>query len=226
MPRLLLVVADPRLVRATAALLQDRYVLDVASSLTVAAEIAVGGAFDLIVIDAVGNVTSSLETCAGLRRRGIQTPILMLGTGDQVRDRVAAFKSGADDYLAKPVDTDELHIRIEALLRRSLRSNRREVTSYRFGGMRVNFRKSEISRNGSIVELSERESRLLQYFVENRGKVISRGNLLLDVWGYPRAPLTRTVDVHILRLRQKIEKDPKKPRFIVTVPGLGYRFDG
>lgn len=92
--------------------------------------------------------------------------------------------------------------------------------------MIVNFRKSEIMRNESRVELSERESRLLQYFVENRGKILSRTTLLQQVWGLQRAPLTRTVDVHVLRLRQKIENDPKSPRFIITVHGLGYRFDG
>jgi two-component system alkaline phosphatase synthesis response regulator PhoP len=92
--------------------------------------------------------------------------------------------------------------------------------------MRVDFHRSELFRNGSSIELSEREARLLRYFVENRGKTISRDALLEHVWGYRRAPLTRTVDVHILRLRHKIEDNPKEPRFIVTVPGFGYRFDG
>ena len=120
----------------------------------------------------------------------------------------------------------ELRRCIEELLRRVDRTKQQEISSFGFGGMIVNFRKSEIMRNESRVELSERESRLLQYFVENRGKILSRTTLLQQVWGLQRAPLTRTVDVHVLRLRQKIENDPKSPRFIITVHGLGYRFDG
>ena len=100
------------------------------------------------------------------------------------------------------------------------------LSSFRFGGVRVNFRKSEITRDGCRLALSERESRLLQFLVINRGTTVSRDTLLEYVWGYRRAPLTRTVDVTILRLRQKIESDPRNPQFIVTVPGLGYRFDG
>jgi DNA-binding response OmpR family regulator len=100
------------------------------------------------------------------------------------------------------------------------------LLTFRFGGVRVNFRKSEITRNGSRFPLSERESRLLQFLVINRGTTVSRDTLLEYVWGYRRAPLTRTVDVTILRLRQKIENDPRHPEFIVTVPGLGYRFNG
>jgi DNA-binding response OmpR family regulator len=101
-----------------------------------------------------------------------------------------------------------------------------QLLTVRFGGVRVNFRKSEITREGTRMRLSERESRLLQFLVINRGTTVSRDTLLEYVWGYRRAPLTRTVDVTILRLRQKIESDPRNPKFIVTVPGLGYRFDG
>jgi len=97
--------------------------------------------------------------------------------------------------------------------------------TFRFGTVRVNFRKSEITREGNRVALSERESRLLRFLMINRGTAVSRGTLLEYVWGYRSAPLTRTVDVTILRLRQKIETDPRNPRHIVTVPGLGYRFD-
>ena len=101
-----------------------------------------------------------------------------------------------------------------------------ELSKFRFGGVRVNFQKSEITRNGSRVPLSERESRLLQFLVMNRGTAVSRETLLEYVWGYRSAPLTRTVDVTILRLRQKVEINPGAPRFIITVPGVGYRFNG
>src|SRR5262249_32961711 len=103
---------------------------------------------------------------------------------------------------------------------------KQEISSYEFAGRRVNFHQSELVRNGSKIELSEREARLLRYFIQNRGKTVSRSALLQHVWGYRQAPLTRTVDVHILRLRHKIEDNPREPQFIVTVPGFGYRFDG
>ena len=112
------------------------------------------------------------------------------------------------------------------LLIRSDRGKRQEIATYEFGSMRFDFHQCELRRNGSKVELSQRETRLLRYFVENRGKTISRSALLQHVWGYRQAPLTRTVDVHVLRLRNKIEEDPKDPRFIVTIHGFGYRFDG
>ena len=106
------------------------------------------------------------------------------------------------------------------------RNEATQLSTYRFGGVRVNFRKSEVTRDGSRVSLSERENRLLQFLVINRGTTVSRDTLLEYVWGYPRPPLTRTVDVTILRLRQKVESDPGNPQFIITVPGLGYRFNG
>ena len=117
-------------------------------------------------------------------------------------------------------------MRIESLLIRSVRKKKQEICSYEFAGRRVDFSQSELVRHGSTVGLSEREARLLRYFVQNRGKTISRSALLQHVWGYRRAPSTRTVDVHILRLRHKIEDNPRDPQFIVTVPGFGYRFDG
>lgn len=176
---------------------------------------------DLILIESAS--AEALSTCAMLRRR-TDLPILMLGTRDHVLDRVAALHAGADDYIKTPVAPEELLARMDAAWRRYA-PRRREVASYRIGGLRINFRKAEIVRGGLTVGLSERESRLLRFFLENRGKTLSRELLLEEVWGYQQAPLTRTVDVHIVRLRQKVETDPKHPRFIVTVPGLGYRFD-
>jgi two-component system alkaline phosphatase synthesis response regulator PhoP len=167
-----------------------------------------------------------MDICAELRQRDIDAPIVVLAARDQLQHRVAIFKAGADDCLIKPIDLEELQVRIEALLIRSGRNKKPEIFSYEFGGWRVDFRQSQLIRNGSTIELSEREARLLRYFVHNRGKTISRSALLQHVWGYRRGPLTRTVDVHILRLRHKIEDNPRDPRFIVTVPGFGYRFDG
>lgn len=187
---------------------------------------AFAGEFDLILIDHSEPEVNALDICAGLRQREVEAPVIVFAPPNPVQQRVAIFKAGADDYLLKPVDLDELRARVERLLEGVVRIRKSDVISYEFGPFRVDFRESELARNGSVIELSERESRLLRYFIENRGKTISRNALLLHVWGYNSAPLTRTVDVHILRLRHKIEDDPKRPRFIVTVPGFGYRFDG
>lgn len=182
--------------------------------------------FDLILIDHSEPRVNAIDICTELRERDVEAPVIVFAPPDPVPQRVAILKAGADDYLLKPVDLDELHARVEALLERTVRVRKLEIPLYEFGSMQIDFHQSEVSKNGAVIQLSERESRLLRYFVENRGKTISRSALLQHVWGYSRAPLTRTVDVHILRLRHKIEDDPRNPRFIVTVPGFGYRFDG
>jgi len=162
-----------------------------------------------------------------LRQRSINVPIVVLAaTHDHAQHRVAVFRAGADDCLVKPVDLDELQIRIESLLVRSDRTRFQEIAIYEFQGRLVDSNQSHLVRNGSRIDLSEREARLLRYFVQHRGKTLSRAALLRHVWGYPQASLTRTVDVHILRLRHKIEDNPKDPQFILTVPGFGYRFAG
>jgi two-component system alkaline phosphatase synthesis response regulator PhoP len=224
---LLLIRDDVYSIRYVIDLLRNRgYTVATASNFEFTTDPGLADNFDLIVIDHAGPRLNAMEICAELRQRNVEAPVVVLAPRDHVQDRIAIFAAGADDYLLKPVDLDELHIRIEALLARSVRSKKQEISCYEFGEMRVDFHRSELFRNGSSIELSEREARLLRYFVENRGKTISRNALLEHVWGYRRAPLTRTVDVHILRLRHKIEDNPKEPRFIVTVPGFGYRFDG
>jgi two-component system alkaline phosphatase synthesis response regulator PhoP len=212
--------------RCVTDLLRDwGYSVATASSNTDAIEIGLADNVDLIIINHCEPRINALQICAELRCRNLRSPVMVLA-GREVPDRVAIFKAGADDYVLKPIDCEELQVRIKGLLLRSCRRKKPEISRYEFGGMYVDFRESELVRNGSKIDLSQRESRLLRHFIENRGKVISRIALLRHVWGYREAPLTRTVDVHILRLRQKIERDPKEPRFIVTVHGFGYRFDG
>jgi two-component system alkaline phosphatase synthesis response regulator PhoP len=210
----------------TEALRHRGYSVATASEFEVTVDPAFAENFDLIVIDHCEPHVSAIDICTELRGRDIEVPVVVLLSREHFGSRIAVFKAGADDYLLKPVDVGELQVRIEVLLIRSDRGKRQEIVSYEFGGMRFDFHQSELVRNGSKVELSQRETRLLRYFVENRGKTISRNALLQHVWGYRQAPLTRTVDVHILRLRNKIEEDPKDPQFIVTIHGFGYRFDG
>jgi two-component system KDP operon response regulator KdpE len=153
-------------------------------------------------------------------------PIIVLSARGREADKVAALDAGADDYLTKPFEAPELIVRIEALLRRAQTGARKKISSWEFQGIFVDFAKAQMTKNGHSVVLSERECRLLKHLIESRGEVVTRDELLQEVWGYASAPMTRTVDVHISWLRQKLEDDPANPRFIVTVHGQGYRFSG
>ena len=152
-------------------------------------------------------------------------PVLIRAISDLLRGQGYLLDVSSNREFALQMGLDEQKVRVEGLLRPAAQKPS-HPSFFRFGSVKVNFRKSEIVRNGFKVLLSERESRLLQFLIENRGTVVSRDTLLENVWGYPRPPFTRTVDVTILRLRQKIEQDPSCPQFIVTVHGFGYRFDG
>ena len=149
----------------------------------------------------------------------------MLTARNQVVDKVVGLQIGADDYLTKPFDMMELLARIEALLRRSLVKPSEAVMAYQFGSVKVDFRKAEVLRDGAGVTLSAREYQLLKYLIEHRGETISRERLLSDVWGYDATPETRTVDVHMAWLRQKLEENPRYPQYLLTLRGLGYKFD-
>ena len=163
----------------------------------------------------------------GKAERFIQTPILMLTARSQVVDRVVGLKLGADDYLTKPFETIELLARIEALLRRAP-SGPSGVTleRYQFGDITVDVRKAEVTHKGVELDLSAKEFQLLKYFIEHRGATVSRDELLQEVWGYHAMPSTRTVDVHVAWLRQKLEPNPRVPQYILTVHGMGYKFAG
>ncbi len=179
--------------------------------------------FDLIVLDVMLPRKTGLDVCRDLRHQGIGTPILMLTALSQTFDKVVGLKIGADDYVTKPFEMPELLARMEALLRRPAP---REAAIYQFGSLRFDARRAELRRDGKLLLLSAREFQLLRYFIEHRGEAISRDELLRMVWGYEFAPSSRTVDVHVAWLRQKIEEDPKQPKWIITVHGLGYKFAG
>ncbi len=189
-------------------------------------ERASAGSFNLIILDLMLPRKSGLDVCRNLRQEGLSTPILMLTARDQTVDKVLGLKLGADDYMTKPFEMMELMARVEALLRRSSAEYRSPGAIYVFGGVRVDFRRTEVLRDGKPVVLSAMEFQLLSYFVKKRGETLSRERLLQEVWGYSNAPNTRTVDVHVAWLRQKLEDDPKEPRWILTVHGLGYKFTG
>ncbi len=191
-------------------------------------EKACEAAFDLIVLDVMLPKKNGYDVCRDLRQKGVSTPILMLTAKGETIDKVLGLKLGADDYLTKPFEMIELLARVEALLRRSPanldngKSGAKET--YRFGGVAIDFRRAEVTKNEQLIELSAMEFKLLQFLIENRGHVHSRDHLLDEVWGYDAMPSTRTVDVHIAWLRQKLEENPKHPQFIQTVHGLGYKF--
>ena len=223
--RILLVEDEPNLRRTLTDLLKsDGYLVESSGDGIEAQELAMKNPFDIIILDVMLPSRNGFEVCRRLRENGINTPILMLTARSELNNKVQGFKAGSDDYLTKPFETPELEARIEALLRRSSRDMRAELKSYDFDGIHVDFGKAQLTKNGKTTALGERESRLLRYLVERKGAVLSRDELLQEVWGYKSIPLTRTVDVHIAWLRQKIEDDPKNPQYIVTVHGQGYRF--
>src|SRR5690242_5026967 len=186
---------------------------------------ATNGTFDLIILDVGLPRRNGFDVCRDIRQAGLITPVLMLTARGQTVDKVLGLKIGADDYVTKPFEMLELMARVEALLRRApTKPASREV--YQFGPIRIDVRGTEVTKDGKSVNLSAREFQLLRYFVEHPGKTISRDELLRDVWGYSTETFTRTVDVHIASLRQKLEHDPKQPHLILTVQGLGYKFAG
>jgi len=180
--------------------------------------------FDLILLDLMLPGRSGFAVCDDIRKAGLVTPILMLTARAQTTDKVAGLRIGADDYVTKPFDMQELMARVEALLRRVPNRPSAASTVYQFGSVRVDLRGTEATRNGTPVSLSAREFQLLRYFVERPGATLSREELLTQVWGYSGAMFTRTVDVHVASLRQKLEQDSKQPRYFLTVQGLGYKF--
>ena len=185
---------------------------------------ALSGSYAVIILDLMLPGKSGFDVCRDIRKAGSSVPILMLTARGQLVDKVLGLKIGADDYLTKPFEMLELLARIEALVRRGSAQPAEPAGVQQFGPIKVDFRGTTVYRDDAPVSLSAREFRLLRYFVQNRGRTLSREVLLKDVWGYSEDTFTRTVDVHVGSLRQKLESDPKQPTMIVTIPGLGYKF--
>lgn len=225
MPYKILIVEDEAALVVT---LRDRlrkegYVVIVAKDGLIALERAKDEEPDLIILDLMLPGEDGLTVCQKLRHLGSNTPILMLTARRQTMDKVAGLRTGADDYVTKPFQMAELLARIESLLRRATRTSAPTEPTYEFGSVRIDIRRAEVWRDGKPVTLSAREFQLLRYFLENRGAALSREELLHEVWGYGIAPSTRTVDVHVAWLRQKLEEDPRNPQWILTMVGLGYK---
>jgi len=178
---------------------------------------------DLILLDIILPKLDGLSVCRQLRERRLDTPIIMLSARNLEQDKITGLKIGADDYMTKPFSVSELLARTEATLRRT---ERKVFNTYRFGDVCLNFGNFSATKAETPVELSPREFDLLHYLVENRGRVIGRTELLTRVWGYSGELHTRTVDTHILNLRQKLEDSPSNPAYIQTVHRMGYRFNG
>jgi two-component system, OmpR family, alkaline phosphatase synthesis response regulator PhoP len=232
MRRVLIIEDEPGLVMAlTQRLTSEGYTVEAASDGEQGLARGASAPFDCIILDLMLPQKSGFDICRDLRGRGINTPIIMLTARGQVIDRVIGLKLGADDYLTKPFAMMELLARIEALLRRTAAAQPSRLSSesaevYQFGSIQVDFRRTMITRNNEPVDISAREFKLLRYLIEHPGATISRDELLNEVWGYNTLTTTRTVDVHISLLRQKIEEDPRHPKSIVTIHGFGYKFVG
>jgi len=187
--------------------------------------LATAGGHELVILDVMLPKMSGLDICKQIRRDGGTVPIIMLTARGQEIDKVLGLKLGADDYITKPFGFLELMARVEAVLRRA--SGRTAgMDAYSFGEIVIQFHRGEARKAGEDLDLSPREFRLLQYFIEHRGEVVPREQLLDAVWGYDNASLTRTVDMHVAKLRKKIEDRPSEPRWIVTVHRVGYKFTG
>ena len=203
----------------------EGYTVQVARDGTTGLRLAGEKGLDLVILDVMLPRLSGLDVCKQLRSAGNTTPIIMLTARGQEIDKVLGLKTGADDYVTKPFSFLELMARVEAVLRRASKPAE-AVESVQFGDVDVNFRNFEATKAGRPLELSPREFKMMKYFAEHRGEVVSRDQLLDNVWGYDGLPLTRTVDMHIAKLRQKIEDTPGDPHYIITVHRVGYKFTG
>ncbi len=223
--RILLIEDEPGLVETVTDLLtveghQVEAARDGDSGLARATE----GRFDLIILDVMLPKKMGFDVCREVRQAGVDSAILMLTARTQVTDRVVGLKLGADDYLTKPFDPAELVARVEALLRRVRKETRIPVRSFHFGDVDIDFDRSEARKGGQPVNMAAKEMQLLHYLVDHRERVVPREEIMRKVWEYNTEVSSRTIDVHVAWLRQKLEDNPQRPQHIQTIRGKGYRF--
>jgi two-component system alkaline phosphatase synthesis response regulator PhoP len=221
--RILIVEDDP----AMSVALRDgfefeKYAVEMAGDGEEGLRLATRGDHDLMILDVMLPKKSGLDVCKELRRNGSSTPIIMLTARGQEIDKIVGLKLGADDYVTKPFSFMELLARVEAVLRRVSRNAAGD--DFSFGDVTLDFRTYQAAKAGMPLDLTPREFRILRYFIDHVGEVVSREALLNHVWGYDSSAFTRTVDTHMARLRQKIEDIASEPRHLITVHRVGYKF--
>jgi DNA-binding response OmpR family regulator len=223
MPRILIVEDEPDIVLSLEEdLRRQGHQTTVASDGARGLELGREGTWDLILLDVMLPKMDGFDVCSELRKAGVRTPIIMLTARTQEAEKELGLDSGADDYVTKPFSIRELRARVRAQLRRAGREDERVC---QFGDCEVNFDRAELRRAGQPVEITPQELRLLGVFLRNRGRVLSREQLIESAWGHGIAITDRAVDTHVFNLRKKVEAVPSEPRFILGVRGLGYRFD-
>ncbi len=224
MKKILIIEDDPALMAGLSeSLSSENYTVLGAGDGEKGYKLALESGADLILLDLMLPLKDGLEVCRDLRKNGRNTPIIMLTSKNEEIDKVLGLEIGADDYITKPFSLKELLARIKALLRRA-EPALPGIEEYSFGNVKMNLKKMEIEKEGNPLKLSATEYKILKYFIEHEGEVISRDKFLDDVWGYDAFPTTRTVDNYILSIRKKIEDDPSSPEHIVTVHTAGYKF--
>ncbi len=224
--RILIVEDEPGIRLVIADLLRaEKYLVETATEGRAGLSLATSHKFDLLILDVMLPGADGFEICHEARQRGFDGAILMLTAKGQIDDRVRGLQTGADDYLVKPFNPDELVARVKALLRRVHKENLTPVMVFQFGNVTVDFSRPEFLKNGKPVSLAAKEAELLRFLVNHRGQALSRAQILQQVWSGQQFITERTVDVHIAWLRQKLEDNPVSPRYIITVRGEGYRFN-
>jgi DNA-binding response OmpR family regulator len=224
MRNILLIEDDPAILNGlTDALKSEDYNVSTATDGEKGYKAAKRGDFDLIILDLMLPIKDGFEVCRDLRINGLATPIIMLTSKKEEADKIVGLEMGADDYITKPFSLNELHARIKAVLRRS-QPTLFEYDEIKFGNIAINFKKHEVYKKGNNIKMSATEFRIIKYFLQHEGEVISRNQFLDDVWGYDAFPTTRTVDNYILSIRKKLEDDFSNPEHFLTVHLAGYKF--